>query len=56
MKFAVPAIASGVAGAILGVAAIAAITVASQQDSRPDLGQGADPGSSMLGNVQYGHR
>ncbi|WP_084523366.1 DUF2613 domain-containing protein [Nocardia inohanensis] len=56
MKFAVPALTSAVAGLTLGVAAVLAITLAAQQDSRPDHRHSADPGSSMLGNVEYGHR
>ncbi|MET8653243.1 MULTISPECIES: DUF2613 domain-containing protein [Nocardia] len=55
MKFAVPGIASAVAGAVLGAVAVFVITAAVQQNSRPDLDRG-DPDSSLLNNVEYGAR
>lgn len=55
MKFAVPGVASGVAGAVLGAIAVFAITAAVQQNSRPELETG-DPDSSLLNNVEYGSR
>ena len=56
MKFVVPGLVSGLAGAVLGVIAVIGITAAAQQNSSPELEQSAEPGSSLLGNVQYGSR
>ncbi|MEV0294497.1 DUF2613 domain-containing protein [Nocardia sp. NPDC050710] len=55
MKFAVPGVASAVAGAVLGAIAVFVITAAVQQNTRPDLDHG-DPDSSLLNNVEYGAR
>ncbi|MGN2635310.1 DUF2613 domain-containing protein [Nocardia takedensis] len=55
MKFAVPGVASAVAGAVLGAIAVFVITAAVQQNSRPELDHG-DPSSSLLNNVEYGSR
>ncbi|WP_188829269.1 DUF2613 domain-containing protein [Nocardia camponoti] len=56
MKFAVPAVASGVAGVILGVLAVVGITFAAQENSIPAPETTGDPGTSLLGDVQYGSR
>ncbi|WP_194829352.1 DUF2613 domain-containing protein [Nocardia sp. XZ_19_231] len=56
MKFAVPGLVSGLAGAILGVIAVLGITAGAQQNSIPAPEESGDPGSSLLGNVQYGSR
>ncbi|MFE9789066.1 DUF2613 domain-containing protein [Nocardia salmonicida] len=56
MKFAVPGLVSGLAGAILGVIAVIGITAGAQQNSIPAPEESADPGSSLLGDVQYGSR
>ncbi|GAD83079.1 DUF2613 domain-containing protein [Nocardia asteroides] len=56
MKFAVPGLVSGLAGAILGVIAVLGITAGAQQNSIPAPETTADPGSSVLGNVTYGSR
>ncbi|MFD3510048.1 DUF2613 domain-containing protein [Nocardia sp. NPDC058666] len=56
MKFAVPGLVSGLAGAVLGVIAVFGITAAAQQNSIPAPEESGDPGSSLLGNVQYGSR
>ncbi|MFD0365510.1 DUF2613 domain-containing protein [Nocardia sp. GCM10030253] len=56
MKFAVPGVASAVAGAVLGAIAVLIITVAVQQNSRPDIDRSGDSDSSLLNNVEYGSR
>lgn len=56
MKFAVPGLLSGLAGAVLGVIAVFGITAGAQQNSIPAAETTADPGSSLLGNVEYGSR
>ncbi|MFE3541983.1 DUF2613 domain-containing protein [Nocardia sp. NPDC059177] len=56
MKFAVPGLISGLAGAVLGVIVVIGITAAAQQNSIPAPEATADPGSSLLGDVQYGSR
>jgi hypothetical protein len=56
MKFAVPGVVSAVAGAVLGAIAVLIITVAVQQNSRPDIDRGGDSDSSLLNNVEYGSR
>lgn len=56
MKFAVPGVASAVAGAVLGTIAVLLITVAVQQNSRPEIQRGDDSSSSLLNNVEYGSR
>lgn len=56
MKFAVPGLVSGLAGAILGVVVVLGITAGAQQNSIPEADTTGDPGSSLLGNVQYGSR
>jgi len=55
MKFAVPGVASAVAGAVLGVIAVFVITMAVQQNTRPDI-ERTDSTSSLLNNVEYGSR
>ena len=55
MKFAVPGVASAVAGAVLGVIAVFVITMAVQQNTRPDI-ERTDSNSSLLNNVEYGSR
>ncbi|MFC9897891.1 DUF2613 domain-containing protein [Nocardia sp. NPDC127579] len=58
MKFVVPGMVSGLAGAALGVIAVLGITAGAQQNSTPgpDSSESGDPGSSLLGSVQYGSR
>ncbi|MEU4339994.1 DUF2613 domain-containing protein [Nocardia sp. NPDC023852] len=56
MKFAVPGVASAVAGAVLGVIGVLLITVAVQQNSRPDIDRSGDKDSSLLNTVEYGSR
>jgi hypothetical protein len=56
MKFAVPGVASAVAGAVLGTIAVLLITVAVQQNSRPEIQRGNDSSSSLLDNIEYGSR
>ncbi|WP_405160040.1 DUF2613 domain-containing protein [Nocardia sp. NBC_01499] len=56
MKFAVPGVASAVGGAVLGVIAVFLVTVAVQQNSRPDIDRSGDKDSSLLNNVEYGSR
>ncbi|MEV6319688.1 DUF2613 domain-containing protein [Nocardia sp. NPDC051787] len=56
MKFAVPGIASAVAGAVLGVIGVLLITVAVQQNTRPEIDRSGDKDSSLLNNVEYGSR
>ncbi|NEW55126.1 DUF2613 domain-containing protein [Nocardia cyriacigeorgica] len=56
MKFAVSGMASGLAGATLGVIAVLGITAGVQQNSIPEPETVADPGSSQLGDVAYGSR
>ncbi|MEV6428967.1 DUF2613 domain-containing protein [Nocardia sp. NPDC051463] len=56
MKFAVPGVASAVAGAVLGAIAVLIITVAVQQNSRPDIDHTGDSDSSLLNSVEYGSR
>ncbi|WP_327110802.1 DUF2613 domain-containing protein [Nocardia sp. NBC_01730] len=56
MKFAVPGVASAVAGAMLGVIGVLLITVAVQQNSRPDIDRSGDKDSSLLNTVEYGSR
>jgi hypothetical protein len=56
MKFAVPGVASAVAGAVLGTIAVLIITVAVQQNSRPQIQRSGDSDSSLLNNVEYGSR
>ncbi|WP_433600102.1 DUF2613 domain-containing protein [Nocardia sp. CA-135953] len=55
MKFAVPGVASAVAGAVLGVIGVFVITMAVQQNTRPDI-ERSDSTSSLLNNVEYGSR
>lgn len=56
MKFAIPGVASAVAGAVLGVIAVFAITAAVQQNSRPEIDRSGDADSSLLNSVEYGSR
>ncbi|MBF6464811.1 DUF2613 domain-containing protein [Nocardia beijingensis] len=56
MKFAVPGVASAVAGAALGVLSVFLITLAVQQNSRPEIDRSGDKDSSLLNNVEYGSR
>ncbi|MCP2276476.1 MULTISPECIES: DUF2613 domain-containing protein [Nocardia] len=56
MKFAVPGVASAVAGAVLGAIAVFVITAAVQQNTRPDIDRSGDADSSLLNNVEYGSR
>ncbi|MBF6164166.1 DUF2613 domain-containing protein [Streptomyces gardneri] len=56
MKFAVPGVASAVAGAVLGVIGVFLITMAIQQNTRPDIDRSGDKDSSLLNNVEYGSR
>ncbi|MEU7630260.1 DUF2613 domain-containing protein [Nocardia sp. NPDC049190] len=56
MKFAVPGVASAVAGAVVGVIGVLLITVAVQQNSRPEIDRSGDKDSSLLNNVEYGSR
>ncbi|MEU8901382.1 DUF2613 domain-containing protein [Nocardia sp. NPDC048505] len=58
MKIAVPGLVSGLAGAVLGVIAVLGITAGAQQNSipAPTGSESGDPGSSLLGSVQYGAR
>ncbi|WP_081706608.1 DUF2613 domain-containing protein [Nocardia sp. CNY236] len=56
MKFAVPGVASAVAGAFLGVVGVLVITTAMQQNSRPDIDRSGNKDSSLLNNVEYGQR
>jgi len=56
MKFAVPGIASAVAGAVLGAAAVFVITAAAEQNSRPAVDRSGNADSSLLRNVEYGSR
>ncbi|MCM6777448.1 DUF2613 domain-containing protein [Nocardia sp. CDC159] len=56
MKFAVPGVASAVAGAVLGVVAVFGITMAMAQNSRPDVDRSGNASSSLLNNVEYGAR
>ncbi|ATL71193.1 DUF2613 domain-containing protein [Nocardia terpenica] len=56
MKFAVPGVASAVAGAVLGVVAVFVVTMAAQQTSRPEVDRGGNQSSSLLNNVEYGAR
>ncbi|MFI5778195.1 DUF2613 domain-containing protein [Nocardia sp. NPDC051570] len=56
MKFAVPGVASAAAGAVLGVVAVFAITLAAQQNSRPEVDRSGNASSSLLNNVEYGAR
>ncbi|MBF6143818.1 MULTISPECIES: DUF2613 domain-containing protein [Nocardia] len=55
MKFAVPGVASAVAGALLGVIAVFIVVTATAQNSRPEISHG-DASSSLLNNVEYGAR
>ncbi|MCP2274589.1 Protein of unknown function [Nocardia amikacinitolerans] len=55
MKFAVPGLVSGLAGATLGVVAVLGITVGAQQNSIPAPETIVDPGSSPA-NMPYGSR
>ncbi|GAB2661661.1 DUF2613 domain-containing protein [Nocardia goodfellowii] len=58
MKCVVPGLASGLTGAVLGVIAVLGITAGAQQNSipAPNGSESGDPGSSLLGSVQYGSR
>ncbi|RDI63166.1 DUF2613 domain-containing protein [Nocardia pseudobrasiliensis] len=56
MKFAVPGVASAVAGAVLGAVAVFVITIAAQQNSRPEVDRSGNASSSLLNNVEYGAR
>ncbi|WP_433660448.1 DUF2613 domain-containing protein [Nocardia sp. CA-128927] len=56
MKFAVPGVVSAVGGAVLGVIAVLLVTVAVQQNSRPEIDRSGDKDSSLLNNVEYGSR
>ena len=56
MKFAVPGVASAVAGAVLGVLSVFLITLAVQQNSRPEIDRSGDKDSSLLNTVEYGSR
>ncbi|MFF0541369.1 DUF2613 domain-containing protein [Nocardia thailandica] len=55
MKFLVPGLVSGLAGAVLGAIVVFGITAAVQQNSIPEISHG-DPSTSLLDNVQYGSR
>jgi hypothetical protein len=56
MRFAVPGAASAVAGALLGAIAVVAVTLAMQQNSRPEVDRSGNQSSSLLNNVEYGAR
>ncbi|GAA5047477.1 DUF2613 domain-containing protein [Nocardia callitridis] len=56
MKFAVPGLASAVGGAVLGVIAVFLVTIAVQQNSRPDIDRSGNKDSSLLNGVEYGSR
>jgi hypothetical protein len=56
MKFAVPGVASAVAGAVIGAVAVFVITAAAEQNSRPAVDRSGNASSSLLGNVDYGSR
>ncbi|WP_083884355.1 DUF2613 domain-containing protein [Nocardia higoensis] len=56
MKFAVPGIASAVAGAVIGVIAVFGITAAVSQNTRPEIDRSGKADSSLLNSVEYGSR
>jgi hypothetical protein len=56
MKFAVPGVASAVAGAVIGAVAVFVITAAAAQNSRLAIDRSGNQSSSLLNNVEYGSR
>ncbi|MFF0546828.1 DUF2613 domain-containing protein [Nocardia thailandica] len=56
MKFAVPAVASAIGGALLSAIAVFAITAAVQQNSVPSVDRSGDKDSSLLNTPEYGSR
>jgi hypothetical protein len=56
MKFAVPAVASAVGGALLSAIAVFAITAAVQQNTAPSIDRSGDKDSSLLDAPEYGSR
>lgn len=56
MKFLVPGAASAVAGVVLSVVAVFGITVAAQQNKRPEIDRSGNADSSLLNQVEYGAR
>lgn len=56
MKFAVPGLASGVVGAVLGLALVLGVTAAVGQNTRPQIDRSGNADSSLLNNVEYGNR